>query len=45
MPGNPCDGHTLAEALEQAAILRDVQPELAVAVLGHTGVAIHGVKI
>jgi hypothetical protein len=24
MPGNPYDGHTLAEALEQAAILSDV---------------------
>ncbi len=24
MPGNPYDGHTLAEALEEAAILSDV---------------------
>lgn len=45
MPGNPCDGHTLAEALEQAAILSDVQPEIAVAVRGYKGVAIDGVKI
>lgn len=30
MPSNPYDGHTLAEALEQAAILSDVQPEVAV---------------
>ena len=31
MPGNPYDGHTLAEALEQAAILSDVSPEVAIA--------------
>lgn len=30
MPGNPYDGHTLEEALEQAAILGDVKPEVAV---------------
>jgi IS5 family transposase len=30
MPGNPYDGHTLAEALEQAAILSDVEPEIVV---------------
>lgn len=32
MPGNPYHGHTLAEALEQAAILSDVQPEIAAAI-------------
>jgi len=45
MPGNPYDGHTLAEALEQAAILSDVQPEIAVVDRGYRGVAIDGVKI
>ena len=30
MPGNPYDGQTLAEALEQAAILSDTTPEVAV---------------
>ena len=45
MPGNPYDGHTLAEALEQAAILSDVTPEVAVVDRGYKGVAIHGVKI
>jgi hypothetical protein len=27
MPGNPYDGHTLHEALEQAAILSNVEPK------------------
>ena len=35
MPGNPYDGHTLAEALEQAAILSDVKPEVAVVDRGY----------
>jgi IS5 family transposase len=45
MPGNPYDGHTLAEALEQAAILADVTPEVAIVDRGYKGVAIDGVKI
>jgi len=45
MPGNPYDGHTLAEALEQAAILSDVSPEMAIVDRGYKGVAIAGVKI
>ncbi|NUX59609.1 transposase, partial [Paraburkholderia youngii] len=45
MPGNPYDGHTLAEALEQATILSDVKPEVAVVDRGYKGVAIDGVKI
>ncbi|CAD6563438.1 IS5 family transposase ISButh4 [Paraburkholderia sabiae] len=45
MPGSPYDGHTLAEALEQAAILSDVTPEVAVVDRGYKGVAIDGVKI
>ncbi|BCF97815.1 IS5 family transposase (plasmid) [Paraburkholderia sp. PGU19] len=45
MPGNPYDGHTLAEALEQAAILSDVTPEIAVVDRGYKGVDIEGVKI
>jgi transposase, IS5 family len=45
MPGNPYDGHTLAEALEQAAILSDVQPEIAVVDRGYRGVAVEGVKV
>jgi transposase, IS5 family len=45
MPGNPYDGHTLAEALEQAAILSDVKPEVAIVDRGYKGVAVEGVKI
>ncbi|MGF6608495.1 IS5 family transposase [Paraburkholderia sp. WSM4175] len=45
MPGNPYDGHTLAEALEQAAILSDATPEVAIVDRGYKGVAIDGVKI
>ncbi|MGF6960914.1 IS5 family transposase [Paraburkholderia youngii] len=45
MPGNPYDGHTLAEALEQAAILSDVKPEVAVVDRGYKGVIVDGVKI
>lgn len=45
MPGNPYDGHTLAEALEQAAILSDITPESAVLDRGYKGVDIEGVKI
>jgi IS5 family transposase len=45
MPGNPYDGHTLAEALEQAAILSDVSPEVAIVDRGYKGVMIDGVKI
>ncbi len=45
MPGSPYDGHTLAEALERAAILSDVQPEIAVVDRGYKGVAVDGVKV
>lgn len=41
----PYIGHMLAEALEQAAILSDVQPEIAVVDRGYKGVAIEGVKV
>ena len=45
MPGNPYDEHTLAEALEQAEILSDVSPEVAIVDRGYKGIAIEGVKI
>ena len=45
MPGNPDDGHTLAEALEQAAILSEVTPEVAIVDRGYRGVKIEGVNI
>ncbi len=40
MPGNPYDGHTLAEALEQVETLTDRRPDLAVVDRGYRG---HGV--
>ncbi len=36
-PGNPYDGHTLKEALEQVAILTDQRPDLAVVDRGYRG--------
>ncbi|QBX36045.1 IS5 family transposase [Paracoccus liaowanqingii] len=41
LPGNPYDGHTLPEALEQVAILTGRTPELAVVDRGYRG---HGVS-
>ena len=41
MPGNPYDGHTLAEALEQVEILTGRRPALAVVDRGYRG---HGVE-
>jgi IS5 family transposase len=40
MPGNPYDGHTLYEALEQAAILTGCQPKEAFVDLGYRGAAV-----
>lgn len=37
MPGNPYDGHTLTEALEQVEILTDQCPSLAVVDRGYRG--------
>jgi IS5 family transposase len=36
-PGNPYDGHTLRQALEQVAILTDKRPDLAVVDRGYRG--------
>lgn len=41
LPGNPYDGHTLPEALEQVAILTGKTPDLAVVDRGYRG---HGVS-
>ena len=40
-PGNPYDGHILAPALEQVALLTDTRPSLAVVDRGYRG---HGVE-
>ena len=45
MPGNPYDGHTLHEALKQAAILSDVEPEMVFVDRGYKGVEVDHVQI
>ena len=45
MPGNPYDGHTLAEALEQVKILAERAPKTVVVDKGYRGVEIDGVRI
>jgi IS5 family transposase len=45
MPGNPYDGHTLAETLEQVGILADKKPTTAIVDKGYRGVEIQGVRI
>lgn len=40
-PGNPNDGHTLKEALEQVEVVTDQRPDLAVVDRGYRG---HGVE-
>jgi IS5 family transposase len=44
-PGNPYDGHTLAEALEQVEILTDKRPELAFVDRGYRGHGVENVKV
>ena len=41
LPGNPCDDHTLAEALEQVEIQTEQKPTLAVVDRGYRG---HGIE-
>ena len=45
MPGNPYDGHTLEETLEQVAILAERKPTTAIMDKGYRGVEIEGVRI
>lgn len=45
MPGNPYDGHTLHEALEQANILSEVKPEMVFVDRGYRGVEVEQVQI
>ncbi len=45
LPGNPYDGHTLAEALEQVEILTDQRPELAFVDRGYRGHGVENVKV
>lgn len=45
MPGNPWDGHTLDETLEQVSILTDRRPKTVIVDKGYAGVKIEGVEI
>jgi IS5 family transposase len=45
LPGNPYDGHTLGEALEQVEILTDQRPEMAFVDRGYRGHGVENVKI
>jgi len=45
MPGNPYDGHTLGEALEQVEILADNRPGIAIVDKGYRGVQVQKVQI
>jgi IS5 family transposase len=45
MPGNPFDGHTLDEALEQAEILSEIKPQVAIVDRGYRGAQVPGVRI
>ena len=45
MPGNPYDGHTLHEALEQASIIGDREIQTAIVDKGYRGVEVDGVRI
>lgn len=45
MPGNPYDGHTLADALQQVETLTDQRPSLAVVDRGYRGHGAHGTRV
>ena len=45
LPGNPYDGHTLAEALEQVAILADHPPKRAVVDRGYRGHRVESTQV
>lgn len=45
MPGNRSDGHTLPEALEQAAILADAPIQTAIVDKGYRGIEVPGIRI
>jgi transposase, IS5 family len=45
MPGNPWDGHTLEETLEQVGILTDRQPKIVIVDKGYQGVEVANTQI
>ena len=45
MPGNPYDGHTLRETIEQVEILTDKRPSIAIVDNGYQGAQLTGTQI
>ncbi len=45
MPGNPYDGHTLQETIEQVEILTDKRPSIAIVDKGYMGAELAGTQI
>src|SRR5574343_1878738 len=45
MPGNPYDGHTLPEAIEQVSILTAQKPKMVFVDKGYRGVSVEGVTV
>lgn len=45
MPGNPWDGHTLEETIEQVSILTEHKPSIAIVDKGYKGVTVDGVQV
>jgi IS5 family transposase len=45
MPGNPYDGHTLQETIEQVEILTDKRPSIAIVDKGYQGAELTGTQI
>lgn len=45
MPGNPYDGHTLEETIEQVEILAEKKPDIVIVDKGYRGAQLEGVQI
>ncbi len=45
MPGNPYDGHTLEEAIEQVSILAERTPKTVIVDRGYQGAELEGIRI
>ena len=45
MPGNPYDGHTLEEAIEQASLLAEQRPKIVSVDQGYRGATLENIQI
>jgi IS5 family transposase len=45
MPGNPYDGHTLEEAIEQASILAEQRPKIVIVDKGYRGATLENIQL